>query len=74
MLTFLLVRAYISELTIMSPTSGTDFAACLKALANTAVDVWNFGTSPFGLVILLVSFFILFDAFKLWRRKPPRHG
>jgi len=46
----------------------------MKAVANTAVAVWNFGTSPLGLIVCLVSFFILFDAFKRWRRKPPRNG
>ena len=72
-LIFLLVRAYISELAIMSPESGADFTTRMKAVANTAVDVWNFGTSPLGLITVLVSFFILFDAFKAWRRKLRPH-
>ena len=70
-LTFLLVRTYLSEVVMLSRASHADFVTHMKAVANTAADAWNFGTSPIGLIILLVSFFILFDAFKAWRHKPP---
>lgn len=73
-LSFLLISAYLSEVAILRGASQADFLTYMKALANTAVGVWNFGTSPLGLVIVLVSFFILFDALKVWRRKPPPHG
>jgi len=73
-LTLLLVRAYLGEVAILRGASQADFLTYMKALANTAVDVWNFGTSPLGLIIVLVSFFILFDAFRVWRRKRPPHG
>jgi hypothetical protein len=72
-LIFLLVRAYLGELALLNPASPADFPTQMKAAANTAVAAWNFGTSPLGLIVCLVSFFILFDAFKLWRRKPTQH-
>jgi uncharacterized membrane protein len=71
--TFLLVRAYLSEVAMLSRSSEPDFLTHMKALANMPSVIWNFGTSPLGLIFVLVSFFILFDAYKFWRRSQPPH-
>jgi hypothetical protein len=61
-LILLLARAYISEIAMLIGPLGPEATTHMKALANIAVDAWNFGTSPLGLLFVLVSFFILFDA------------
>ena len=71
--TFLLVRAYLSEVAMLSRSSEPDLLTHIKTLANMPSVIWNFGTSPLGLIFVLVSFFILFDAFKVWRHSQSLH-
>jgi len=65
---FLLAAAYFNEVVRLSPASGADLVAYLGALASLPADALSFSTSPGGLVVVLVSLFILSNAFEHWRR------